>query len=109
MIRKFATFNHEPTNMKRASGILAYLSLLLNIAYLSLWIGVFNAYEGRPFEEVKAKFESFMPFSHGWTVFLLILLSVFSLIILARKPAVLPKILAVLQSFFVFMYIWQFL
>lgn len=40
---------------------------------------------------------------------LLILLSVASLIILARKGKFLPVVLALLQSLFVLLYVWQFM
>lgn len=93
--------------MRALYPIIAYLPLLLNISYVALVAFIINRYD--TFDEQKERFESFMPFSHGIVVLLLVLLSIFSLIVLARKTAVFPKILAGLQGVFILIYIWQFL
>ena len=93
--------------MKTVSNTVAYLSLALNFGYIILTIYILNHYSS--FKEAKERFEELLPFPHGITVILLILLSIYSLIVLARKQTVLPKILAFLQVFFIIMYIWQFL
>lgn len=93
--------------MKKIVDTLAYASILLNGFYLALWICVFNNYGT---QELRVeRFNSFLPLLEPFTTILLISLSILSLIILARKRPLFPKMLAAVQALFVFMYIWQYL
>lgn len=94
--------------MRALGNIVAYLAVLLNVYYLAAWLYVFNRYDTH---EVRVEaFDRFiLGVSNGLLSVLLILLSIASLIILARKGRFLPVVLALLQSFFVFLWIWQFL
>ena len=94
--------------MKALGNIVAYLSIVLNVYYLSAWLYVFNRFETHELRQ--DAFDHFiLEIPNGLVTVLLILLSIASLIILSRKGKFIPVALAVLQSFFIFLWIWQYL
>lgn len=94
--------------MRTVGNIVAYMAIVLNVYYLGAWLYVFNRFDTH--ERRQLEFDRFILDIPNWLVtVLLILLSIASLIILARKRAFVPKVLAVLQSFFIFLWIWQYL
>ncbi len=93
--------------MKTLGNIIAYGSLVLNVYYLAVWLYVFNAYDTHA--ERQQALDAYVISSNALIAVILILLSILSLVILARKPTIVPKVLSVLQSFFIFLYGWQFL
>lgn len=84
--------------------ILAYTAVLLNMLFYGWWYHVASG-EGTH-AEIVSRFSGVLPFREPFNAVFLFLLTIFSLIVLARKKTVFPKILAGLQALFVFMYIW---
>lgn len=93
--------------MKKVVSFFAYLSAGLNISFFGWWIYVATRYDTH--EESVAQFNVILPLTGPVVSTLLFLLTIFSLIILARKPYVFAKILAGLQALFVFMYVFGYL
>lgn len=93
--------------MKQTSSVIAYLSVVFNMVFFGWWFYVSTRYESH--EESVGKFEAALPLPEPFTTLLLFLFTIFSLIVLARKPTALPKILAGVQVLFIFIYIWGYL
>lgn len=94
--------------MKTIGNTIAYLAVALNVYYLAAWLYVFNRFDVHG-QRQEAFYRFILDIPNWLVTILLILLSISSLIILARKNTFIPKALAVLQSFFVFLWIWQYL
>lgn len=93
--------------MRHTISVLAYLSFILNVVFFGWWFHVATRYGSH--EESVDKFEAVLPLSPSFTTLLLFLLTIFSLIVLSRRPSVFSKVLAYLQILFVFMHIWGYL
>ncbi len=93
--------------MKHTISVIAYLSVVLNVVFFGWGFYLSARYESH--EELVEKFESALPLPQPFTSLLLFLLTIFALIVLARKPTVFPKILTGVQVLFIFMYIWGYL
>lgn len=91
--------------------LLPVTSLLANTYYVLAWVYVFNIFETH--QERRDAFMRYMPkgFSNGFLSVLLIILSVISILIASRmntKSRITTGFI-LLQVFFTFLLIWQFL
>lgn len=88
---------------------IAYLSVILNIFYLTLWIFVFNRFETQ--QERVENYSSFVPFGLSIAIadLLLIVLTILSIIAFTRRDVTINKVLIVVQTAFLCQYVWQFL
>ena len=75
--------------------IVAYVSLILNLAYLGSWF--YFSKNSTGFDEAKANFEGLWKVDVTYLTIALIILSIFSFIYFARTIGIVPKILMLVQ------------
>lgn len=88
---------------------LAYISVILNVFSLVLWIFIFNMIDSQ--QDRVASYSSFIPFGLSIIVAnaLLIVLTITSIIVFTiQKPAI-TKLLIIVQALFLCLYVWQVL
>jgi len=87
--------------------VISYISVIFNIFYLGLWIYLTSIYQSHT--PSKEQFDKIIIIPEYYREFILIILTIYSVIIFGRSHKVINKILLVIQSLIGFLLIWQFL
>ncbi len=89
--------------MKKLSPVIAYFSLGLNAVVLARWLFVYTNY---PYAGREARFNAGLPVTGNYLTALLLVLTIVSVVVLARRSGVGGKIVLVVQG--VFLLLWGF-
>lgn len=96
--------------MDRTLKYLSYLSVGLNAFYILEWIYIFSTFQDHT-SRINAfnSFFTFLGLSSLEINILLIILTIISIIIFAKGDSIIRKILIVIQTLFLLLYVWQYL